>query len=74
LKGLGLTPIVIKEIFRVIPQINKEGVTILLVEQNVKMALTVADCGCVLDGGKILPNDSVSKLVENEFVQRAFLG
>jgi branched-chain amino acid transport system ATP-binding protein len=72
--SLGLAPLVIEDIFKVIRQINNEGVTILLVEQNVHMALSVAEHGFVLDSGKIVLEGKSSSLAEDELVQRSFLG
>ena len=72
--SLGLAPFVVREIFDVIKQINQEGVTILLVEQNVKRALSVAEYGFVLDTGKIVLEDQSINLVKNELVQKSFLG
>lgn len=72
--SLGLAPLIVKEIFYVIKQINEEGVTILLIEQNVKIALSIAEYGFVLDTGRIVLEDKGINLVENELVQKSFLG
>jgi branched-chain amino acid transport system ATP-binding protein len=52
--SLGLSPLLVKEIFRIITQINTEGVTILLVEQNARMALNIADMGLILENGRFV--------------------
>ena len=72
--SLGLAPLIIEEIFHVIKQINLEGVTILLVEQNVSMALSAAEYGFVLGSGKIVLEGVSASLVEDELVQKSFLG
>lgn len=72
--SLGLAPILVQEIFRVIRQIHEEGVTILLVEQNARKALGVADYGYILELGKIAIQDSAAALRENEQVRAAYLG
>lgn len=72
--SLGLAPNFIELIFSIIKEINKQGVTILLVEQNAKMALTAAHRGYVLETGKIVLSDSTKNLIENERVQKAYLG
>lgn len=72
--SLGLAPLVVKEIFQVIRQINEEGVTILLIEQNVKKALSIAQYGFVLDTGRIILEDKSINLIANELVQKSFLG
>jgi len=73
--SLGLAPMVVKNIFEVIKEINKEkGTTILLVEQNAKMALQVSQRGYVLETGKITIEDKSENLMENESVKKAYLG
>jgi branched-chain amino acid transport system ATP-binding protein len=73
--SMGLAPLVVKEIFRVIEQLRREkGTAILLVEQNAKAALTIADRGYVLETGKVLLEEKASELLENKEVQRAYLG
>ena len=73
--SLGLAPIVVKNIFEVITEINKEkGTTILLVEQNAKMALQVSQRGYVIETGKITLEDKSENLMENESVKKAYLG
>jgi len=72
--SLGLAPLLVREIFRTIGEINRRGVTVLLVEQNAHMALTVAQRGYVLETGRVLLEDRASKLLENEQVKKAYLG
>jgi branched-chain amino acid transport system ATP-binding protein len=73
--SLGLAPILVMEIFRVIKQIHdEEGVTILLVEQNARKALGIADYGYILETGKIALQDKADSLRENEHVKAAYLG
>jgi branched-chain amino acid transport system ATP-binding protein len=72
--SLGLAPLLVREIFRTIGEINRRGVTVLLVEQNAHMALTVAQRGYVLETGRVLFEDRASKLLENEQVKKAYLG
>ncbi len=72
--SLGLAPILVREIFEIIREINREGVTILLVEQNANMALHIADYGYVLETGRIVLSDSCESLMENEDVKEFYLG
>ncbi len=73
--SLGLAPILVQEIFQVIRQIHAEqGVTILLVEQNARKALGIADYGYILETGKIAIQDTATALRENEQVRAAYLG
>jgi branched-chain amino acid transport system ATP-binding protein len=72
--SMGLAPVLVENIFDTIQEINKEGTTILLVEQNAQMALSVADRGYVLQTGEIVLEDTASHLKENEMVQKAYLG
>lgn len=72
--SLGLAPIIIKEIFEAILQIRDEGMTILFVEQNSKLALNTADRGYVMATGEILLSDTSSNLLVNEDVKTAYLG
>lgn len=72
--SMGLAPILVESIFDTITQINKEGVTVLLVEQNALMALTIANRGYVLQTGQIVLQDSAKNLQNNEMVQKAYLG
>jgi branched-chain amino acid transport system ATP-binding protein len=72
--SLGLAPLLVREIFRIITNINQEGTTILLVEQNAKMALAIADYGYVLETGRIVLSDIPKALMENEDVKEFYLG
>lgn len=72
--SMGLAPILIKEIFSIIKKINKEGTTILLVEQNANMALSIADRAYVLETGKITLSGNAKDLAASEDVRRAYLG
>ena len=71
---MGLAPVLVEAIFETILQINKEGTTILLVEQNALMALAVASRGYVLQTGEIVLTDTAENLNKNEMVQKAYLG
>ena len=72
--SMGLAPILVEGIFDTIKEINKEGTTILLVEQNATMALGVANRGYVLQTGEIVLQDTAANLQTNEMVQKAYLG
>ncbi len=72
--SMGLAPILVEAIFDTIREINAQGTTILLVEQNALMALSVANRGYVLETGNIVLHDSASALQKNEMVRKAYLG
>jgi branched-chain amino acid transport system ATP-binding protein len=72
--SMGLAPVLVELIFDTIQQINKEGVTILLVEQNALMALSVANRGYVLQSGTIVLQDTAETLKKDPTVQKAYLG
>ncbi|SHK00239.1 ABC transporter ATP-binding protein [Paramaledivibacter caminithermalis] len=72
--SLGLAPLIVKEIFEIISEIHKEGVTILLIEQNAKAALEVAHYGYVLETGSIVLEGKGMELLNNDEVQKAYLG
>ena len=72
--SLGLAPIIVKGIFDIIREINKQGVTVLLIEQNANMALKVADFAYVLETGKITMSGSGVDLLNNDDVKKAYLG
>ena len=72
--SMGLAPLLVELIFSTIEQINKEGMTILLVEQNALMALSVANRGYVLQSGSIVLQDSAANLKKDPTVQKAYLG
>ncbi len=71
--SLGLAPIVVQSIFRVIRELHRRGVTILLVEQNVRQALAVADRGYVLSGGRVILAGTGAELRANPEIERAYL-
>lgn len=72
--SMGLSPLLVKEIFRIIQEINKKGTTVLLVEQNAKMALAIADRAYVLETGKITLEGTGEELSASEQVRKAYLG
>ena len=72
--SMGLAPVLVEDIFDTILEINKEGTTILLVEQNATMALQIANRGYVLQTGEIVLQDTAENLRQNEMVQKAYLG
>jgi branched-chain amino acid transport system ATP-binding protein len=72
--SLGLAPLMVEEIFQIIREINQEGVTILLVEQNANMALQTAQYGYVMETGHIALHDTAENLIENDYVRRVYLG
>ncbi len=72
--SMGLAPVLIESVFESLLEINKQGTTILLVEQNALMALQVASRGYVLQTGEIVLSDTADGLRENEMVQKAYLG
>jgi branched-chain amino acid transport system ATP-binding protein len=73
--SMGLSPLLVTEIFEIIQRINREkGVSILLVEQNARLALSIADHGYVMENGRIVLDDSVEKIRENADVKEFYLG
>jgi len=72
--SLGLAPLLVREIFKTIREINQRGVTVLLVEQNAHMALSVAGRGYVLETGRVRFHDDARRLLENDDVKKAYLG
>ena len=72
--SLGLAPIIVQGIFDIIKEINRQGVTVLLIEQNANMALHIADIGYVLETGRITMSGPGDELLANEDVKRAYLG
>jgi len=72
--SLGLAPIIVKEIFRIIGEINQLGTTVLLVEQNTRQALALSGRGYVLENGRVVLEGSGADLLGNEHVKRAYLG
>ena len=72
--SLGLAPVLVQEVFKVIKEINRAGTTILLVEQNARMALLIADRGYVLETGRLTLTDSAADLLANEDMKAHYLG
>ncbi len=72
--SMGLAPLLVESIFETIRAINQEGTTVLLVEQNALMALSIADRGYVVQTGRIVLQDEAAKLRKNEMVRKAYLG
>ncbi len=72
--SMGLAPILVEQIFDIIKELNKAGTTILLVEQNAQMALSIADRGYVLETGKIVTSAKASDLLNDDSVKKAYLG
>ena len=72
--SLGLAPLLVREIFRTILEINRGGVTVLLVEQNAHMALSIAGRGYVLETGRVQLEDAAARLLQNADVKKAYLG
>ncbi|MDE2121947.1 MAG: ABC transporter ATP-binding protein, partial [Betaproteobacteria bacterium] len=72
--SLGLAPIIVRDIFRSLRQIREQGMTVLLVEQNARMALKLADRGYVLETGRIRLEGAAKQLLESPEVQASYLG
>lgn len=72
--SMGLAPILVKEIFSIVQEINRTGTTVLLVEQNAKMALSIADYAYVLETGKVVLSGTGKDLIESPDIQKAYLG
>jgi branched-chain amino acid transport system ATP-binding protein len=72
--SMGLAPVLVEDVFDTIQEINRDGTTILLVEQNAHMALQIADRGYVLQTGEIVLSDTADGLRQNSMVQKAYLG
>ena len=72
--SLGLAPLVVQDIFSIIREINRQGVTVLLIEQNANMALKIADLAYVLETGRITLSGTGAELLANEKVREAYLG
>lgn len=72
--SLGLAPIIVQEIGHILREINQQGVTVILVEQNADLALQLADYGYVLETGQISMQDNADQLADNEHVKKAYLG
>ena len=74
MQGMGLAPLVVQDIFSIIREINRQGVTVLLIEQNANMALKIADLAYVLETGNITMSGTGAELLANEKVKEAYLG
>ncbi len=72
--SMGLAPFLVREVFRIVQDIRRQGVTVLLVEQNAKMALKVADRGYILEVGRVVAEDLAKNLLASESVRRSYLG
>ena len=72
--SLGLAPVIVEDVFKVLEKVNKQGVTILLVEQNVNVALEIAHRGYVIDTGMNVLSGTAKELAENDMVRKAYLG
>lgn len=72
--SLGLAPLIVRDIFTIIKEINQQGMTVLLIEQNANMALHIADIGYVLETGNIMLTGPGKELLRNENVKKAYLG
>ncbi|MDN6437601.1 MAG: ABC transporter ATP-binding protein, partial [Lactococcus sp.] len=72
--SMGLAPIFIQEIFEIIKDIQKQGTTVLLIEQNANMALSIADRGYVLETGKVILSGTGKELLASDDVRKAYLG
>ena len=72
--SMGLSPLLVQEIFAIIKEVNRQGITVLLVEQNAKMALKVANRAYVLETGKIKLSGNADDLLHNDEVRKAYLG
>jgi branched-chain amino acid transport system ATP-binding protein len=72
--SLGLAPLIVRTIIDALTRLRREGTTILLVEQNARAALSIADRGYVMETGSVLLEGSASELLENPDVRRAYLG
>ena len=74
MQGMGLAPLVVQDIFSIIREINRQGVTVLLVEQNANMALKTADLAYVLETGTITMSGTGAELLADSRVKEAYLG
>ncbi|MBR6431168.1 MAG: ATP-binding cassette domain-containing protein, partial [Oscillospiraceae bacterium] len=72
--SMGLAPILVEQIFQIVQELHKAGTTILLVEQNARMALSIADRGYVLETGKIVTTGKGSDLLRDDSVRKVYLG
>ena len=72
--SLGLSPILVREIFKIIKTINEEGTTLLLVEQNARMALSISDFGLILENGRFVMKGNAGELIEDKDVREFYMG
>ena len=72
--SMGLAPVIVQEIFKIIKKINDEGTTILLVEQNANMALSIADRAYILETGRVVKSGDAKELLKSDDVREAYLG
>lgn len=72
--SLGLAPLIVAQIFEIVKKLNKEGMTVLLVEQNARMALKISDRAYVLETGRVVMQDSAANLLNNDEVRKSYLG
>jgi branched-chain amino acid transport system ATP-binding protein len=72
--SLGLAPLLVKEIARIIKKIKDSGLSVILVEQNASLALKLADKGCVLDTGRVAIEGNAHELINNDYIKKAYLG
>jgi len=72
--SMGLSPLLVREVFHIIEKMHESGITVLLVEQNAKMALSIADRAYVLETGRIVLEGSAAEMMDNPRVQEAYLG
>ena len=72
--SMGLAPILVEQIFQIIAELHKAGTTVLLVEQNAQMALSIADRGYVLETGRIVTTGTGKELLSDDAVRKAYLG
>lgn len=72
--SMGLAPLIVAEIFKIIKEISESGTTVLLVEQNARQALRIADYGYVLESGRVVTNGPAQELLSDERIKAAYLG
>ena len=72
--SMGLSPLLVQEIFRIIQEVHRQGITVLLVEQNARMALSISDRAYVLETGKISISGDAAALLNDPRVKKAYLG
>jgi branched-chain amino acid transport system ATP-binding protein len=72
--SLGLAPVIVQQIFGVVQQINREGISVLLVEQNVPATLRIANRAYVLESGRIVRHDEAKTLLDDPYVRETYLG